>query len=229
MRLNDGREIGYDWLISTMPLDHLIDRMEGQGPDSNPPSTVGRLRYSSTHVIGVGLAGPVPRPLATKCWIYFPEPELPFYRVTVFSNYSPHNVPHPGRQWSLMAEVSESADRPVDPAHVVQQTLDGLKAAQLLGPGAAIESLWHRRVEHAYPTPTLSRDAWLEQIEPALYAKHILSRGRFGAWKYEVGNMDHSFMQGVEAADHILLGTPETTLHSPAVVNAQKPSGRKGS
>jgi len=240
LRLRDGREIGYDWLITTMPLDCFLDGildLVGWAvptiPQANSGKSVGtahpaRLRYSSTHVIGVGLSGPVPRHLATKCWIYFPEPELPFHRVTVFSNYSPNNVPHPGRQWSLMAEISESAAKPVDRANVVQQTLDGLKAVQLIGPGDAVESLWHRRVEHAYPTPTLSRDALLDRIEPALYARHILSRGRFGAWKYEVGNMDHSFMQGVEAANHILSGAPETTLHSPATVNAQKPSGRKG-
>jgi hypothetical protein len=70
----------------------------------------------------------------------------------------------------------------------------------------------------------LQRDTWLEQIEPALYSRQILSRGRFGAWKYEVGNMDHSFMQGVEAVNHILSGEPETTLHFPGVVNAASPS-----
>jgi protoporphyrinogen oxidase len=257
VRLRNGREIGYDWLLTTMPLDCLVDRRlgfespggsvkaEGLGDGSiayarnhrqaalddatqnNLQLVAAQLRHSGTHVIGIGLSGPVPRHLATKCWIYFPEPELPFYRVTVFSNYSPNNVPHPGRQWSLLVEISESVAKPVDRANVVPQTLEGLKAAQLLGPGDAIESLWHRRVEHAYPTPTLPRDALLDQIEPALYSKHILSRGRFGAWKYEVGNMDHSFMQGVEAVNHILFGAPETTLHSPATVNAQKPSGRK--
>jgi hypothetical protein len=168
----------------------------------------------------------VPEHLATKCWVYFPEPELPFYRVTVFSNYSPNNVAQPGRQWSLMAEVSESADRPVDRASVVRQMIDGLKAARLLGPGAAVESVWHQRIEHGYPTPFLQRDALLDQIEPVLYSMKILSRGRFGAWKYEVGNMDHSFMQGVEAVNHVLFGEPETTLRSPAVVNAPRPSGR---
>jgi hypothetical protein len=163
----------------------------------------------------VGLAGSVPERLATKCWVYFPEPHLPFYRVTVFSNYSPHNVAHPGRQWSLMAEVSESADKPVDPDRLVPQTIDALRAAQLLGPQTVIESVWHRRIERGYPTPTRERDAALEQMEPVLGAQNILSRGRLGAWKYEVGNMDHSFMQGVEAVDHILFGTPETTLRSP--------------
>jgi protoporphyrinogen oxidase len=238
--LSDGTTMPYDWLVTTMPLDHLLGRILEfvgwavptiMGPDRD--GSVGTahptsLCYSSTHVIGVGLAGPAPERLATKCWMYFPEPQLPFYRVTVFSNYSPHNVPHPGRQWSLIAEVSESVDKPVDRAGVVGQTIDGLKAARLIEPQAAIETIWHRRLEHGYPTPFLGRDAVLDRIEPDLRSMNILSRGRFGAWKYEVGNMDHSFMQGVEAANHILLGEPETTLRSPAVVNARKPSGGKG-
>ncbi len=190
-------------------------------------SAAEQLRYSSTHVIGVGLAGAVPQRLATKCWMYFPEPQLPFYRVTVSSNYSPHNVSRPGRQWSLMAEVSESAARRVEGTSVVRQTVDGLKAAGLIGPEAVIESLWHKRVEHGYPIPSLQRDAVLDQIEPLLWARNILSRGRFGAWKYEVGNMDHSFMQGVEAVNHILLGEPETTQRFPAVVNGPRASDRR--
>jgi hypothetical protein len=39
----------------------------------------------------------------------------------------------------------------------------------------------------------------------------IYSRGRFGAWRYEIGNTDHSVMMGVEVADRLALGTPELT------------------
>jgi hypothetical protein len=35
------------------------------------------------------------------------------------------------------------------------------------------------------------------------------SCGRFGAWRYEIGNMDHSVMMSVEAVNHILTGEKE--------------------
>jgi hypothetical protein len=41
--------------------------------------------------------------------------------------------------------------------------------------------------------------------------RDVYSRGRFGAWQYEVGNMDHSVMQGVEVVNRVLLGEPEET------------------
>ena len=50
------------------------------------------LEYSSTHVIGVGLSGTAPEQFKTKCWMYFPESNCPFYRVTHFSHYAPANV-----------------------------------------------------------------------------------------------------------------------------------------
>jgi hypothetical protein len=82
---------------------------------------------------------------------------------------------------------------------------------------------WQHRVEYGYPTPTRDRNGILKRLLPALYAHDILSRGRFGAWQYEVGNMDHSFMQGLEAANHLLYGTPELTIWYPSVVNHPHP------
>jgi hypothetical protein len=52
----------------------------------------------------------------------------------------------------------------------------------------------------------------LGQVLPQLEQSSILSRGRFGAWRYEVSNQDHSSLQGVEAVDRILLGITETTV-----------------
>ena len=85
-------------------------------------------------------------------------------------------------------------------------------------------SLYHRRFDHGYPTPSLHRDAGIKRALPYLRSKDIWSRGRFGSWKYEVGNQDHSCMLGVEAVDNILFGTKELTLDSPDIVNA--PGGK---
>ena len=52
----------------------------------------------------------------------------------------------------------------------------------------------------------MGRDAVLEKALPWLRERDIWSRGRFGSYKYEVGNQDHSLMLGVECADNVLFG-----------------------
>lgn len=207
---SDGTSERYDRLLSSIPLQQLL-RLLSDRPELT--ARAGEFVYSSSHVVGVGFTGQAPSSLATKCWMYFPEPETPFYRVTVFSNYSPHNVALPGTQWSLMAEVSESPDKPVDLARVVDETVAGFKRVGFIDDTTEIVTTWHRRMEYGYPTPWLLRDEVLDAVLPALEACGIYSRGRFGAWKYEVSNQDHSAMQGVEAIDHFLAGIPETTVH----------------
>lgn len=220
----DGSREDYDFLVSTMPLDLLLRNLTDW---SEVASIADDFRYSSSHIVGVGIKGTAPESLSTKSWLYFPEPEVPFYRVTVFSNYSPNNVPDPSCYWSLMAEVSESSDKPVNSNTVAQEVVDGLIASKLMPADAEVGSVWHKRLEHGYPTPFLGRDSILDTVDPELRSHGIWSRGRFGAWKYEVSNQDHSLMQGVEAVDHILFGSEETTYRYPNVVNSRKCVGRK--
>jgi protoporphyrinogen oxidase len=205
--LDNGSRDTYDVLISTMPLDSLLS-MIGDRPDlaALAPAFV----HSSSHIVGIGLKGAPPADLATKCWIYFPEPHVPFYRATVFSNYSPNNAP-PGH-WSMMVEVSESPDKPVAVQTLIDDVMIALRSCRLIDPSHVI-SRWHRRLEHGYPTPWIGRNAVLNDADRALRSCGIFSRGRFGAWKYEVSNQDHSFMQGVEVVDHVLLGTDEHTVY----------------
>jgi protoporphyrinogen oxidase len=224
VELDDGTTHEYDYLLSSMPLDRLV-RLLADQPDLGAFGD--RFKHSSSHIVGIGLEGRVPESLATKCWMYFPEANVPCYRATVFSNYSPNNVPRPGQQWSLMAEVSESPAKPVDAARVANDTLNAFRAIGFIPAHTAVASLWHCRLEHGYPTPFVGRDEVLAELDPRLRELGIFSRGRFGAWKYEVSNQDHSLMQGVEAVDHLLFGAEETTYHHPSVVNASKGLGRR--
>ena len=208
LTMTDGESIAYDTLISTMPIDRLLRSIRAR-PDL--AEVAAKFVYSSSHIIGVGMKGTKCDDLRTKCWIYFPEDKVPFYRATVFSNYSPNNVPTSAPHWSLMAEVSESPGKPVRQENLIADVIAGFIACGFIDPAAIVTS-FHRRLDHGYPTPWLGRDAVLDPIEKTLHAAAVLSRGRFGAWKYEVSNQDHSFMQGVEAVNHILHGTPEPTF-----------------
>jgi len=170
----------------------------------------------------VGLRGSPPPHLKTKCWMYFPEATSPFYRATVFSNYSPNNVPDISRHWSLMMEVSESPSKPVDRERLIDSVVDGLVATGLISNKSEVCSTWHYIAGHGYPTPFLSRDKVVNPLFTALEERDIFSRGRFGAWKYEVSNQDHSLMQGVELINRLAFSTPEMTLNHPAIVNGAK-------
>lgn len=216
--LADGRRVPYDALLSTIPLDVLCARCDGLDPAV--ASAAARMKRGAVHVVGLGLAGARPETLARKCWMYFPEPHSPYFRVTVFSNYSPHNVPGDA-YWSLMAEVAETPYRAVDARTVVDDTERAMLRDGLLLPDTRIVSRWHHHEAHGYPTPFLERDEILRAVLPALERHAIYSRGRFGAWKYEVSNQDHSCMQGVELVDRLLASGrgDEPTLTQPDLVN----------
>ena len=77
---------------------------------------------------------------------------------------------------------------------------------------ANIVSRWCSYADDSYPTPTVDRDEILSEVIPWLEARGVYSRGRFGMWKYEVSNTDHTLMQGVELVNRLLLGEPEHTI-----------------
>ena len=116
--------------------------------------------------------------------------------------------------------MCETPHRPVAAEGLPRRVLEALRKDGLVLDGAEVLSMWHHRLEHGYPTPSLGRDAALAALQPALEARRVFSRGRFGGWKYEVSNQDHSFMQGVELADRLVLGKPEVTLPDPARCNS---------
>jgi protoporphyrinogen oxidase len=201
VKFSSGRETSYDILINTTPLDQLACKVV---PEVSFLVEAARmLQHNGVFSIGVGIKKTCP---SSKCWVYFPEDNCPFYRVTYFANYSPNNVPDAKNYYSLMCETSYSEHKPIDKGGIVGQTVDGLVNAKMISQAdkALMETNYLIQSEYAYPVPTLDRDKALGIIQPYLQERGIFSRGRFGAWKYEVGNMDHSIMQGVDAINMIL-------------------------
>jgi hypothetical protein len=96
----------------------------------------------------------------------------------------------------------------------VDDTIDGLVNAGLLKDSDRkdVVDTWLYHADYSYPTPSVERDGILSQVIPYLEKHDIYSRGRFGMWKYEVSNTDHTLMQGVECVNRLLLGEPEATI-----------------
>ncbi len=211
IHFSDGTTDTYDELLSTMPLDVLLTRIGEQRKRKFD------LHFSGVAIVGIGIKGEIPDRLRGKCWMYFPENQAPFFRATVFSHYSQFNAP-PG-SWSLMTEVSGSKERPFPQGDMIDVVIRGAKAVKLIGSHDTIQSTWAYYVDHGYPTPTINRDRFLHAVLQALTRVHVYSRGRFGAWKYEVSNQDHTFMQGVEWVNAILLGEKEITVDHANQVN----------
>ncbi|MBU1229041.1 MAG: FAD-dependent oxidoreductase [Proteobacteria bacterium] len=212
-----GQRVAYGALLNTGPLDLLIGRQLLQAPDSLVEAAQ-LLKHNGVHVAGVGLAE---RPLFEgkpdqRCWMYFPEDDCPFYRVTNFHNYAPANVPvepKGPRRAAFLCETSYSGHKPEDRSTLMERTEQGLANVGLLPASARhkVESRFELSVEYGYPVPCLERDLALRTLQPWLEARRIFSRGRFGGWKYEVGNMDHSVMQGVEWAERMIMQQQEKT------------------
>jgi hypothetical protein len=119
--------------------------------------------------------------------------------------------------FSIITETSTSPWKPEKRETIVERTIDGLIATGILEESdrELIVDKTLIEVPYAYPTPTLERDPALAVLQPFLLSQDIYSRGRFGAWLYEIGNMDHSVMQGVEFVDKVLHGVGEKTWIPP--------------
>jgi protoporphyrinogen oxidase len=68
---SDGSAVHYEALLSTVPLDTLLQWV-GKAEWGSA------LQRSSSHIIGLGIRGCSPH--GSKCWLYYPEDNCPFYR-----------------------------------------------------------------------------------------------------------------------------------------------------
>jgi protoporphyrinogen oxidase len=206
LTLADGSQESYHALISTMPLDLLVEMIKDSPPSLRTAAR--KLEHNGVYMVGIGYETPLKD---DKSWMYFPQPNAPFYRATNFAKYSPANVPDAdtARYSAYMTETSYSRHKPTAREGLEAEVEAGLRAAGVVDNQPAVTSMHLEDIPYAYPVPTLERDEALRAIQPWLMEQNIYSRGRFGSWKYEIGNMDHAVKMGVDAARMIVRKQPE--------------------
>ncbi|XP_078484452.1 uncharacterized protein LOC100178869 [Ciona intestinalis] len=229
-----GLEIKYKQLISTMPLTSLLEL-------SGRSDLAENMVSSSLFVVCLGVRGATNHTDVSGC-IYYPESDTIFHRACVFSNYDPDSLPSPdtklhtirlaksasteenteekaGPYWSLMLEVSGGPLKTIQEATVVDDVIRDACSVGLLRDEDEIVSIHLTEMTHGYPLPTIGSYERVDEALRWLKAKDIWSRGRFGAFKYEAGDLDHCLIQGVEAVDNMLKGIPERCIREPMEAN----------
>ncbi|MEU8263081.1 NAD(P)-binding protein [Micromonospora sp. NPDC048999] len=215
--LAGGERVAYDHLVATGPLDQLTAMTAGA--PAGVRAAAGRLRHTTVAMVGLGYRAST---TDVRSWMYFPQPDVPFYRATNFSKYAPANVPGSDTRTfsSWMTETSLLEGTRVDHNVLIDSCDRALRRHGLVPAHAPLASAHVEVIPYAYPVPTLSRDAALAEVMPWMEAVGIYPRGRFGAWRYEIGNMDHAVKMGIDVARRLVTGTPEELLTASTVTAA---------
>ena len=162
------RTLHYDNIISTIPLPYLL-KLCNKGYDANA------LTWNKVLVFNLGFDGKGMDSL--NHWIYFPENNYCFYRVGFYSNIIPSD------RMSLYVEIGFKSDAEIDIETMLQQTLSGLREAQILNDEKLIS--WHYVVMNPAYVHVSKKGIDEVQCQKLELAKHnIYSIGRYGSWNY---------------------------------------------
>jgi len=191
---DDESSVKYDNLVSTIPLPELLEIIRDL-PTSTADLKEG-LRYVSVLDINLGIDNDA---ISDQHWVYFPETEIPFYRVGFYSNFS--SVIVPPKKSSLYVEVSYLPDTPLNKTDILEGIFDGLKKCGFIKSRDQIIIENVLNIPYAYVIHDNFRRKKLPEIIGCLTRHNIFSIGRYGSWNYM--SMEDVLLQGKEVAEAI--------------------------
>lgn len=196
VHFTNGHVEPYDQLISTLPLDLMLNLMREK-------SSVNLARASSkllcNKVVNFNL-GINRADLSDKHWIYYPESQYPFYRIGFPHNFSdsmtPPNCSSLYGEFSYLKETQE----------VIESKLArSLQATKKLFSIADTQVMTEKiiSINHAYVIYDLWREKNLPLIHKKLHELDIFSVGRYGEWKYS--SMQEGVLDGKAIAEKLVI------------------------
>lgn len=177
MHFDDGSRRGYEVAISTLPLPTLIN-MIVDAPEY-VRAAAGQLMWTSLRCVNLGVAR---SDVGPGCWVYFYDHNIPFFRISFPSKFSPDNAPE-GRT-SISCEISYSRRKPLDDKDLIGRVIDALRATGILNDADQIELEDEVDVPYSYVVFDFDRRAALQTIHSWMEALGIYPCGRFGEWGY---------------------------------------------
>ena len=188
VELSDGRTLSYGSLINTIPLPELV-RIAKDAPSEVKDAAL-KLRATVVTYVNVAARGEGP----AHHWVYFPEPEYPFYRVGSASAVYPALAPKGTR--SFYVEFSHRGE--LSGLRAEELALDGLLRCGLLRSRDELLFAFAREIHGAYVLYDADYEPAKRTIMDFLDHAGIESCGRYGSWEY--GGMEDAIQGGQAAA-----------------------------
>lgn len=215
VRLSDGRLIGFDTLVSTMPLPQLVQACGDEAPAEVHEAAAG-LRHVAVRCVNLGVQLlPGEERLTDKHWIYYPEDTV-FHRIFVQGNASPHcNAPG---GFALTCEITHGPGKPLpcDGPALIERAIADCRRVGIFGPEHRVVSAGQVDMPCAYVVYDHGRAERVALIREWFSQFGVVLAGRYSEWAYY--NSDHAFIAGRKAAEQVLAQRAE---QQPGVQPAQ--------
>jgi UDP-galactopyranose mutase len=192
-REGETREISAEKVLSSIPLPDLVDRLHD--PPEEVVKAAGALIYNSLVCVNIGVRTPE---IIDKHWLYFPEEDLIFNRISFPMNFSEHTTP--GDASSLLVEVTHREES-LDLEKARDRVMDDLINTGILEEEDVIEVCDTSAFKYAYVIYDLDHAKNVRIIHDYLERVNVVPIGRFGEWEYF--NMDKAILSGRNAASRI--------------------------
>jgi protoporphyrinogen oxidase len=191
--LLSGERIEWERLLVTAPLPHFL-RMTGEEALREAASAL-----AWTNVLCLNLGVDREGVGGGAHWIYFPDPEVPFYRVGFPTSFS-RGVAPDGTS-SLYVEISLAGGERPEPAALEERVLAALREEGILRPSDRILVRDSTIIDPAYVIFDRRRHATMARVVPHLESRGVDLLGRYGAWTYSY--MERALLDGMEAAQRL--------------------------
>jgi UDP-galactopyranose mutase len=187
------REITAEKVLSSIPMPDLVCMLHD--PPEDVVKAASSLVYNSLVCVSIGVRTPG---IIDKHWLYFPEDDLIFNRISFPMNFSEHTTP--GDASSILVEVTHR-EASVDLESIRDRVLEDLTKTGILEEQDEIEVCDTSAFKYAYVIYDLDHARNVGVIHNYLGSVNVLPIGRFGEWEYF--NMDKALLSGKNAASRI--------------------------
>lgn len=175
VKLADGTEIYYEYLINSMPFDKFLKLTN----NSEYIDFSDKLTYNKVLVFNLGFNKKSKD--NDHHWLYFPDKNINFYRVGFYDNILGTD------KLSMYIEIGYSKDSVITGEDVNKQlglTLDNLKKCGIIDNSFTLEAYESIVMDPAYVHIDAKNDLKVREIMKNLANKNVYSVGRYGAWTY---------------------------------------------